>query len=87
MVEATRRIVEVDGIGLVYIRPVGVLRDLDKPPRWFWYWFRKSWRRRSYWNGWLAEPHQWPDGLQKCGQGWAPDRALASLMRRVGGDS
>lgn len=41
----------------------------------------RSWRRRSYWVGWLAEPRQLPDGLSRCGSGWTRVRSLRSLAR------
>ena len=44
---------------------------------------RRSWRRRSYWNGWLAEPQEWPDGLKRCGAGWTYTGALRDLARQV----
>lgn len=43
-------------------------------------WVRKSCTRRSYWNGYLAEPTPWPDnGLRTCGHGWTKARALRKL--------
>lgn len=58
--------------------------------------FRRSWRRRSYWNGYLAEWHYAPEGVRhtKCGRGWTRRAALrrlgahlvASNMLRAGGD-
>lgn len=41
--------------------------------------FRQGCRRRSYWNGYLAEPDPWPEGLRSCGHGWTRRRALARL--------
>lgn len=42
---------------------------------------RSSWRRRAYWNGYLAEWHFPPIGMKhsRCGHGWTRRRALASL--------
>lgn len=45
------------------------------------YWVRRSWRRRSYWNGHLAEPTPFPEPLHRCGTGWTRRRALRSLER------
>lgn len=49
-------------------------------------WFRRSWRRKSYWNGYLAEP-TWPGDQspqwRRCGSGWTKRRALRSLSRHT----
>jgi hypothetical protein len=84
------------------IYPVGFIRDvgtldahLANPKRWSrraaWRTFSRavarSWRRRNYWNGYLAEPYDWPVGLRRCGSGWTRGRALRSLhtqMRKAG---
>lgn len=78
----------------VDIYAVGLVRDihtldshLANPKHWTrsaaWRTFRRSvarsWRRRSYWNGYLAEPYDWPAGLRRCGSGWTRGRALRSL--------
>lgn len=47
---------------------------------------RRAWRRVSYWNGYLAEPSPWPDGLRTCGHGWTRRRALARLDRYLARD-
>lgn len=44
----------------------------------------RDWRAvRNTFNGYLAEPHDWPqDGsLRRCGSGWTRGRALRSLRR------
>ncbi len=44
----------------------------------------RQWRSaRSYLNGWLAEPTDWPEGLTRCGSGWTRGRALRDLQRRI----
>ena len=63
-----------------------------------WSEIRKSWRytiyqlRRQNWravknafNGYLAEPEEFPDGdyRRRCGTGWTRARALRSLDRRL----
>jgi hypothetical protein len=55
---------------------------------------RSSWRKSSYWNGYLAEPAAIADGLNtwtRCGHGWTKKRALRDLRRHMrelaGGDS
>lgn len=77
--------------------PVGFLRDL-RNARALWragrrrgtvrtlaHWIRDSWRRRSYWNGYLAEWHYKPAGVQgsMCGHGWTRRKALANLGAHV----
>ena len=49
------------------------------------YAFRRGWRRKGFWNGYLAEPRSW-DGWRRtrCGSGWTRRRALESLMRHAG---
>lgn len=45
---------------------------------------RREWRAlKNYFNGYLAEPTPFPDGLQRCGSGWTQRRALASLDRHL----
>lgn len=81
----------------VHIYPVGFLRDLihtwnaaRRARSWsetrqrirsFRRSFLRSWRRRSYWNGYLAEPTWDVDGPQwrRCGTGWTRNAALRSL--------
>lgn len=38
---------------------------------------------KSSFNGYLAEPTPWPDGLTRCGSGWTRKRALRSLRRNA----
>lgn len=61
-------------------------RSTPLPTRWqaFKYFIRNvlaSYKRRSYWNGYLAEFHYPPEGLayRKCGHGWMRKRALKRL--------
>lgn len=43
----------------------------------------RQWRDlKNEFNGYLAEPHHWPDGLHRCGCGWTKARAMRSLRRR-----
>lgn len=42
-------------------------------------WFRAGWLRRSYWNGYLAEPLTHATDWTRCGHGWTRRRALADL--------
>jgi hypothetical protein len=45
---------------------------------------RREWRAlKNYFNGYLAEPTPFPDGLRRCGSGWTRRRALASLRRHM----
>lgn len=85
--------VKFAGKSTVDIYPVGLLHDLrrfhgewlhDPAPgrrrralRRLWRDFARSWRRRSYWNGFLAED----GGLPRCGHGWTKRRALRDLDR------
>lgn len=42
------------------------------------------WRRRSAWNGYLAEPQDLPlFYFHRCGHGWTRRRALADLNRHL----
>jgi hypothetical protein len=45
--------------------------------------FRRHWRRKSYWNGYLAEPRSFPPGLTRCGSGWTYCRAVRDLRLRI----
>jgi hypothetical protein len=43
---------------------------------------RRQWRAvKNYFNGYLAEPAPFPDGMRRCGSGWTHRRALRSLRR------
>ena len=44
---------------------------------------RRSWRRRSYWNGFLAEPYHMPPNVARCGRGFTRTGALRSLARLI----
>ena len=45
-----------------YVYKVGIYRDFEKLKKdgfkVFWYWFKTSWTRKIYWNGYLAESKQ-----------------------------
>jgi hypothetical protein len=60
---------------------IGIYRDLEKLKRQgfkiFWYWFKSSWMRRSYWNGYLAET----ENKSRCGRGWTKKQAIRSWKR------
>lgn len=44
----------------------------------------RKWRAvKTMFNGYLAEPGDWPDGLRRCGSGWTRKRALRSLERQI----
>jgi hypothetical protein len=45
----------------------------------------RGWRRRSYWNGFLAEWHYCPVGVKhsKCGRGWTRRAALRRLGAHI----
>lgn len=65
------------------IYAVGLLRDLKslQSGRWnirqFLFWFFRSWHRRSYWNGYLAES----ENKSRCGRGWTKRAALRRWER------
>ena len=43
---------------------------------------RRNWRAvKNNFNGYLAEPHDLPDGFKRAGSGWTKARALRSLAR------
>lgn len=67
--------------GLLMAARIGHWWDIRYQVRWI----ARSWRRRSYWNGYLAEVSH-PTVL--CGHGWTRRRALLSLeaarLREVG---
>lgn len=82
----TRAKIDHPALGEVVIYPVGMLSDLQRRR------FRVATRRllemirdgrwralKNAFNGYLAEPSQWPSGLRRCGSGWTHGRALASL--------
>ena len=65
----------------VDVYKVGVYRDIDKLKksgfRSFWRWFKTSWSRKSYWNGYLAES----ENKARCGTGWTEKQALNNWKR------
>lgn len=84
----------------IHVYPVGLLRDLlglartirhvPKRTRHSWrtlrYGFQRGCRRRSYWNGYLAELTEAPNEARpwrRCGHGWTKRRALADLERHL----
>jgi hypothetical protein len=49
-----------------------------------WRSIRRHWRRRSAWNGYLAEPYDSNSGTwTRCGHGWTVRRAVADLGRHL----
>jgi len=45
---------------------------------------QRQWHElRQHFNGYLAEPDPFPDGLTRCGRGWTRRAALRSLERRA----
>ena len=84
-------------LGVIDVYPVGVYSDLRclmmALHNWHWWevsyrlrWIARSWRRRSYWNGYLAEVGH---PIATCGRGLTRRRALLRLearLREVGGD-
>jgi hypothetical protein len=38
---------------------------------------------KTFFNGYLAEPTPFPDGMHRCGSGWTRKRALRSLRRNA----
>jgi hypothetical protein len=68
---------------------VGLLRDWlharrTGEYRLRWRWFCRSWRRRSYWNGYLAEHAQC---AHNAGRGWtkrAASRRVARICEATG---
>lgn len=74
----------------ISVYPVGVMSVLltlrhSPPSHWNLRWharnFRTHWRRRSYWNGFLAEVDYPPAGLihTTCGKGWTRRSAARDL--------
>lgn len=69
-----------------------VRRDPQEARRYLaqeWYYCRKqaragNWRAvRMTFNGYLAEPTPFPEGLKRCGSGWTRVRARKSLERHL----
>jgi len=43
-----------------------------------------NWRAvKNYFNGYLAEPADFPPGVTRCGSGWTRRRALRDWQRRA----
>lgn len=76
----------------ISVYPVGFMSDLlavraklahGAPISWRWHaeQFRRQWRNRNYWNGFLAEVDYPPSGLihTMCGRGWTRRRAARNL--------
>lgn len=74
----------------ISVYPVGFMSVLlrfrhGSPKRWNLRWvardIRTHWRRRSYWNGFLAEVDYPPAGLlhTRCGKGWTRKAAVRDL--------
>lgn len=70
------------------VYPVGLLRDLQEFGQVIRYACRKlannwrtGWRRRSYWNGYLAE--QSNGRARRAGHGWTEHRAVEDLAHHL----
>jgi hypothetical protein len=65
----------------VDIYTVGIYRDFrnlkTQGLKAFWFWFSRSWMRKSYWNGYLAES----GNKDRCGTGWTKRGALRSWKK------
>jgi hypothetical protein len=45
---------------------------------------RRNWRAvKNTFNGYLAEPEPFPEGVHRCGTGWTRRRAMRSLERHM----
>jgi hypothetical protein len=43
-----------------------------------------NWRAvRNYFNGYLAEPAEWPPGVTSCGRGWTRRAAVRDWHRKI----
>ena len=43
-----------------------------------------NWRAaKNYFNGYLAEPREFPPGVKRCGTGWTQRRARRDLARLI----
>lgn len=82
----------IDSTGrAVSVYPVGLLADIHhgRPPghtaRYVWRQARRrNWRAvKNTFNGYLAEPYEFPEGVKRCGSGWTRDRALRSWERQL----
>ncbi len=77
------------------VYPVGLLRDIkyfwsarkyyrlrgQSSCRIFLTRFNIHKKQRNYYNGYLAEPYEWPTGVTKCGHAWTKRRAVAKLNK------
>lgn len=44
----------------------------------------RNWRAaKNYFNGYLAEPREFPPGVTRCGTGWTRGRAYRDLTRLI----
>ena len=66
-----------------HIYKVGIYRDFDKLRnkgfKVFWYWFIRSYGRKSYWNGYLAES----EDKHRCGKGWTKRQAYNNWRKII----
>lgn len=75
----------------ISIYPVGLYRDINEnlirrwKPGQFFYWFSNSFKKKNYWNGFLAEPYKMPEAYHKCGKGLLPILALWDLYKKTDG--
>lgn len=84
--------VDVYAVGFVadFMALLRTIRYVPKHTRTAWrrlrFGLRDDWRRRSYWNGYLAEPTSVPSPERpwwRCGHGWTKQRALRDLNRHL----
>ena len=70
---------------LQYLRSSGDWRSFAHRQRHLLRWAQeRNWRAiRNHFNGYLAEPHPFPPGVERCGTGWTRNRSLRDLNRRM----
>lgn len=49
----------------------------------FWYSLRHNWRRKNFYNGWMAEPKDSSIPFKRCGTGWTRARAIRRLGSEI----
>jgi hypothetical protein len=79
-----------DVVGEVDVYPVGWLSAIQQRRLRREWWLMRRWIKQRNWraiknsfNGYLAEPREWPEGLRRCGSGWTKARAKRDLARRI----
>jgi len=68
---------KVDIYAVGFLRDFKLWRNGKRSLKQSWFWFKKSWYRKSYWNGYLAES----DNKPRCGKGWTKAAAMRSWKR------